>query len=72
LRFRDQRLDARGPEFQRRLALGTVLSAIVDAGDAGFVAVDVIQHNFDNVRRDPQASKIKDLIDLGNRTKSNA
>jgi hypothetical protein len=32
----------RGPEFQRRFALGAVLGAIVDAGDAGFVAADVV------------------------------
>jgi hypothetical protein len=31
-----------------------VLGAIVDTGDAGFVAADVFQRNFDDVRRDPQ------------------
>jgi hypothetical protein len=39
-----------GPDGKRRLSLAVVRTAIVDTSDAGFVATDVVQRGFDDVR----------------------
>ena len=46
----DQSLDVLAPQLERRPLLRRVARSIVDAGDAGLVAADVVQHRLDDVR----------------------
>src|SRR5690349_12472290 len=50
----DQCLDEVSPRFERRLALGKVLEAVVDGGNAANFTRDVVQYAIDYVRRDVQ------------------